>query len=141
LIVNGANRSISGSDALGGINAAMTVALARAGITTASSAAVAAAAQGSTTSTSVSARRFLSVSSLEIGGVPLSTTQGQTAEPRIWQRAWAQPPTSTERAAREAALASLAPSDAWDLDGDSENDSTATAELLRTLAVRHAALA
>jgi subtilisin family serine protease len=66
LIVNGANRVIGGSDARGGINAALSVALAAAGQVSAS--AMSASAQSASTGQAISLRRF-ALASATAGGV------------------------------------------------------------------------
>ena len=108
LIVSGASQSISGSDSRGGINAALTVALAAAGQTNSSatpSASVQTAAQV------VSVRRFVTSSLESTDALPTSTvpslvqSRGLTttgAVPSFLESPGE--PTSQQRAARDEAL-------------------------------------
>lgn len=132
LIVTGANDAIGGSDSRGGINAAVTVALARAGITAASTSSVAAAAQSSTTSPFISNRRFGSASVAEFDAVSLlsgPTAASSTIANEIAVRQVLAMPAaeSTPVTARQLALVALNLEDGWDLESDAD------AERLRDL--------
>lgn len=109
LIVAGANRTIPGSDSLGGINAAMTVAMAAAGMTSASSASSTAVSSGVRTGP-VAIRSFGS-SSFDLAAVAAGLADvvdeavvDLAGSPRL------QLPTGAHASAsfREAALASFA---------------------------------
>lgn len=127
LIVNGANHSMSGSDSRGGINAAVTVALARAGITSTSSSSVAAAAQSSTTFQFISSRRIGSAAVAEFDGVSLlpgstAASPADASEVAVRQ-VLAMPETeSAPVTARQAALVALNIEESWDLDSAAAAD-------------------
>jgi subtilisin family serine protease len=120
LIVEGANRTIGGSDSEGGINAALTVALAAAGQTSSSSSA--AAVQAASAAQSVPAtRRF--VSSSVDGPSPWADTHSQAesqTSPDTTLMAQAADTRAAEddslRAARDRALLAMSTADGGYLD-------------------------
>jgi subtilisin family serine protease len=118
LIVDGANRAISGSDSRGGINAALTVAMAAAGQVSASPSTV--AAQGSSATGSISGRRFNSASAGEsLAALAFALAQGSVpADPSLLfaprhDQAMAELYSSSDIENRAASAATLADRVAW----------------------------
>jgi subtilisin family serine protease len=115
IIVAGANDTISGSDSVGGINAAMTVALALSGQTSSSTSGTTASAQAVTQVSSF--RRFMASSAVEfndtsfVSASPAATT-ATAAFPTAAPATWTTPQTAhTPARVVDTALAALMFSD------------------------------
>ena len=109
VIVNGANHAISGSDSRGGINAALTVALAAAGQASSSSATTATAQTASATQV-FSVRSFVSSASLDAPLALFAAPSAQTASTAAGGQqdaSAAQQSSELHNAAHDSALAAM----------------------------------